>query len=333
LEANVTPVVDPDPRASRNQEAAQGRLAVVVVNFNTHDRLRECLRSLSSEPTSLVIVADNGSTDESVRMVEREFPWVIVDVDATNPGYGAAANRAIRRCAPRHVLVLNSDTRVQPDALARLQGYLDEHPRAGVIGPRLTDEDGTLQRSCFPFPSLFRRSLTDGPMGILATWIPALREPLATWAHHEPRVVPWVMGAAMVLRREAFDAIGGFDESYFMYAEETDLCYRLKAAGWETHFTPVTDVVHAGRASTDQHRAAMLEQNLASSFQFYRRHYHGLYLVLVEIKLRTGMAVLLARDALRYALSTDPTRRAELAEDIRVWKRATLGRLSAHPSR
>jgi GT2 family glycosyltransferase len=168
---------------------------------------------------------------------------------------------------------------------------------------------------------------------MIASWIRPISDPLAGWAHDAPRVVPWVMGAAMVLRREAFDAVGGFDESYFMYAEETDLCYRLQVAGWETHFAPVTEIVHAGRASTDQHRAAMLEQNLASAFRFYRRHYDGFPLVLAETKLRAGMAVLLVRDALRRAFSTDPSRRAELAADVRVWRRAMCGRLKARSSR
>lgn len=308
-------------------------LAVVVVNFNTRDHLRACLESVVADVPLRVVVADNGSSDGSVDMVRREFTSVEIDLDPANPGFGAAANRGIRRCAPADVLLLNSDTRLKPGALGALSRYLDEHPRAGIVGPRLVNPDGSLQRSCFPFPSPLRPPFAHDPLGVLARYVPGMAERcLATWSHDAPRVVPWVMGAAVALRREAFDAAGGFDESYFMYAEEIDFCFRLRTLGWETHFAPVTEVAHLGRASADQHRLAMLEQNIASSFRFYRRHYRGVRLASAEAAMHAGMIVRLLRDGARWLSTTDAARRHTLAENVGVWRRAMSGRLRVRGS-
>jgi GT2 family glycosyltransferase len=271
----------------------------------------------------MVVVADNGSSDGSVEMMRRDFPSVIVDIDRSNPGYGAGANRGIARCGGADVLLLNSDTRVRPGTLASLQRYLAAHARAGVVGPRLLNPDTTLQRSTFPFPSPFRPALQHDLFAGLVRHLPIARERyLATWSHSRPRTVPYVMGAALVIRRAAFEAVGGFDESYFMYSEEVDLCYRMRAAGWETHYAPVADVFHVGRASTSQRRAEMLEQVGISSLRFYERHYSGLRLAQARAVLRLGMALRLLRDRLRSWWTADPARRRELADNIAVWQRA-----------
>lgn len=299
-------------------------IAVVIVSFNTRAYLKACLTSVVPE-TRRVIVADNGSTDGSIEMVARDFPAAVIDIDHRNPGYGAGANRGIRRTGGGDVLLLNSDTRVAPGALRALRDYLEAHPKVGVVGPRLRHADGTLQPSCFRFPSPLRPPLQRDPLARLMRHIPALRERyLPTWSHTTPRRVPYVMGAALAIRRRAFDAVGGFDESYFMYAEEVDLCWRLRAAGWDTHFAPVTDVVHVGRASTRQQRVRMLERSTLSSMHFYQRHYSGLRLAQARLTMRAGLGLRLVRDRIRIALSDDPSRRRELRDDIGVWRR-TLG--------
>ena len=302
-------------------------LAVAIVSFNTCDHLRDCLASVMPQARGPVVVADNGSMDGSVDMVRRDFPSVVVDVDRGNPGYGAGANRAIARCGGADVLLLNSDTRLGPEALTSLQRYLAAHPRAGVVGPRLLNPDATLQRSTFPFPSPFRPAWQHDPFARLVRHLPIARERyLATWSHARPRQVPYVMGAALAIRRAAFDAIGGFDESYFMYSEEVDLCYRLRRAGWETHYAPVADVFHVGRASTSQRRAEMLEQVGISALRFYERHYSGVRLAQARAVLRVSMALRLLRDRLRSRFTGDPARRRELADDIAVWQRAWRAR-------
>ena len=300
-------------------------LAVVIVCFNTREHLAACLATVLPESPRQVVVADNGSADGSIAMVRQQFPSVVVDVDGSNPGYGAAANRGIRRCGTADVLLLNSDTRLRSGALARLRAYLDAHPRAGIVGPRLLNADGTLQPSCLPFPSALRPPCERNLLEPLVRRIPKLRERcLSTWSHAQARVVPAVMGAALAIRRAAFDAVGGFDERFFMYAEETDLCFRMSSAAWETHFAPVTDIVHIGRASTRQRRVAMLEQSALSSIQFVDRHYSGRQHGGALFAIRCGMAVRMLRDQARYFWATDGDRRRELAENLGVWRRVLL---------
>jgi N-acetylglucosaminyl-diphospho-decaprenol L-rhamnosyltransferase len=126
--------------------------AVVIINYNTCELLRACLATVITEAPSEVVVVDNASSDDSVATVETEYPHVILQVNKTNLGYGAAANQAIASCKAKYVLLLNADTLLRPGTLLALKRYLDQHPRAAIVGPRLEDPDGTLQASCYPFP-------------------------------------------------------------------------------------------------------------------------------------------------------------------------------------
>jgi N-acetylglucosaminyl-diphospho-decaprenol L-rhamnosyltransferase len=258
-------------------------------------------------------------------MVAREFPTVEIDLDAANPGYGAGANRGIRRCRGADVLLLNSDTRLAPGALPPLLAYMHANAKVGVVGPRLINTDGSLQPSTFRFPSPFRPQPKRNPLTPLIRRLPIARERyLPTWSHSRPRTVSYVLGAAMAIRRKAFDDVGGFDESFFMYSEEIDLCWRMRRAGWETHFAPVTEVVHVGAASTQQRRAEMLEHYVMSSLHFFARN-HSRQLEGARFAMRCGVGLRLLRDALRYPLTSDERRRRELADNIGVWRR-TLAR-------
>lgn len=307
-------------------------VAVAIVNYNTRDHLRECLTTVAAAGTAEVVVVDNGSTDGSADMVRAEFPGVTLHVAHANPGYGGGANRAVARCRAEHVLLLNSDTRLRPGALAALAAYMDEHPRVGVVGPRLLNPDGTLQPSCFPFPTPLAPALQRHPLDGLLALVPALRERrLGTWSHDRARRVPWVLGAAMLLRRAAFEAAGGFDEGFFLYFEEVDLCYRLRAAGWETHFVPATEVTHVGRVSTSQYRPATLAQSCRSAELFYRRHYRGARLAQAVLVLRGTMALRLLRDAARRGLTRDANARRVLDENVAVWRGALRGVASRAP--
>jgi GT2 family glycosyltransferase len=279
-------------------------IAVAIVNWNTRDLLRTCLQGVLAEEPAKVVVADNGSQDGSVEMVRREFPSVTLIVSPENPGYGAASNRAISRCGAEYILLLNSDTELRPGALRALGSYLERHQRVGVVGPRLLNPDGTLQESCFPFPR---------PL------LPLTRRRTGDFTHDRPGRVPWVVGAALAIRRTAFEGAGGFDESYHMYFEEVDLCYRLGKAGWETHFTPDAEVIHLIGASTRQRRAEMLLRTRLSSLEFYRRHHRGIPLAVgltMEYAITLGR---LLRDGARYCFARSAGRRNQLKEDLAVW--------------
>jgi len=306
-------------------EARDARMGVAVVNYNTRDHLHACLASVTAAGAREVVVVDNGSTDGSAEMVRRDFAGVLLHVDHSNPGYGAGANRAIALCASPYVLLLNSDTLLRPGALAALARYLDEHPRAGVVGPRLVNLDGSLQPSCRAFPSPLVPLHRQESLGRVARHLPLLGDRyLAAWPHTHARVVPWVVGAALALRREAMDAVGGFDESFFMYSEEIDLSYRMRRHGWETHFAPVTDVVHAGGASTKQYHAAMSAQLFLSSLHFYERHFSGARLAQAVFMTRLSILARLVRDRVRLRAARDAATRERLAENLSVWRRVLL---------
>lgn len=294
---------------------------VAIVNYNTRELLRDCLASVVQTRPRQVVVVDNASSDGSAEMVRAEFPNVDLRANQTNPGYGAAANQAIMGCEAPYVLLLNSDTLLRPGALDALTDYLDRYPRAGVVGPRLVNPDGSLQRSCFPFPTPLDTFIVLSNLYKLIQRTPLLREAyLRTWSHNSPRVVPWVLGAALAFRREAFEAVGGFEEAYIMYSEEVDLCYRLKAAGWETHYAPVTDVTHIRGASTSQRRVAMEIRRVTSTRQFYRRHFSRSQSMQYSLIMATAMRLKVARDQARLRLTRNQQERSRLFEDLQVWQ-------------
>jgi len=302
------------------------RMAVVVVSYNARDDLLACLRSLgrAATPPPPTVVVDNGSTDDGPALVRAEFPDVEVVIDPANRGYGAAANLGARRSTSPYLFVLNSDTVVPPGALDRLSDYLDAHERVAVAGPRLHSPEGELEPSCHPPLGTFRSVLEKSWFGRAIARLPAVGRawPLLNWAHDHPRAVPWVTGAALAVRRTAFDAVGGFDEGYFMYAEEADLCWRLWHAGWEVHFAPVTDVIHRGAASTAPLRGAMALQKVRSAIRFYRRHYAPPRAALLVLGIRGAMLFRWCRDALKLRVAGDPLTRSRLTEDLAVWRRA-----------
>jgi GT2 family glycosyltransferase len=300
---------------------APPEIAVVLVSRDTRDLLLAALASVRGDGATEVVVVDNASTDGSAEAVRRAFPEVGVLESPDNDGYGAAANRGIAACSAPCVLLLNSDVEVRPGALRALAGHLEHNPRAGLAGPRLENPDGTLQRSCFDFLGTARLAIEKTPLG---RW-------LGRWSIHygpcdRPRTVPWVLGAALALRRSAFEAVGGFDPAFFLYGEEVDLCYRLWQAGWEVHYAPVATVTHVGGASTAAMRPEMEVQRVGSARLFYRRHYPPARAALLDALIRTAMRLRWMRDSLRLRLARDDRRRSRLAGDLAVWR----GVLKAH---
>jgi GT2 family glycosyltransferase len=303
-------------------------IAAVIVNHNTCQALRDCLNSIDRSAASEVIVVDNASSDGSVEMLRKEYPWVKLYANQSNLGYGAAANQGIASCAAPYVLLLNGDTILQHGALGALAQYLTDHPEAAIVGPRLIDADGTLQASCYPFPTPFHTILENsawaGSLGrFIRRKVPGLRSLyLRTWPHDSARTVPWIKGAAMAIRRGPFEAISGFDDAFFMYFEDADLCYRVQAAGWEVHFAPVTTVVHLGGASTSKYRAEMAVEQIASTVRFYRRHSSRLRVLQLLLVLKSLMLAKWIGAKVRFYLSHDIDKRKRLAEDLVSLKRS-----------
>jgi GT2 family glycosyltransferase len=305
--------------------------AVAIVNYNTRDLLRACLATVLREGPDEVVVIDNASHDGSAEMVRAAYPSIKLCANGTNSGYGTAANQAVLGCTSRRVLLLNSDAQLPPGALGALSAYQDQHPQAAVVGPRLVNPDGTLQQSCFPFPTPLDVFLDVSNLSRLVGRMPVLhRRYLRAWRHTHARQVPWLVGAAWMIRRDAFEAVGGFDSSFFMYYEEVDLCYRLAQAGWQIHFTPVTDVVHVGGASTQQRRADMAVQFFASLAQFYDRYYSPIQRAELGVLVECTAFARLVRDTLWMRLAQDSRRRSERAANVTAWRRLLLGEWRRH---
>lgn len=272
-----------------------------------------------------VVVVDNASNDGSAEMVRVDFPWVTLVAVEHNVGYGAAANIGVGYAVADIILLLNSDTRLQPESLDALRDFLDEHPDAGIVGPRLANPDGTLQASIYPFPTPLQILLQESGLGRVARWADFSREASQRRSAHD-RIcsVPWVLGAVLAIRRCAFESIGGFDDSFFMYYEEVDLCLRMRDKGWEIYFAPVTTVTHVGGASTSQLRAEMHAQWFTSIQHFYVRHYSRSRRVQLRVILGTVVLGRLVRDAIQLRLTSNIGERDRLAENVAGWRRILL---------
>lgn len=224
-------------------------LSVVIVNWNTRDLLRDCLKSVFAGLGNLkaeVFVVDNASEDGSPVMVRREFPEVHIIQSAENRGFAAGNNMALRRVSGRHVLLINTDTIVHGSVIPDCVAWLDRNPRVGVIGPRLLNGDGSVQPSCSTFPSL--RSLTMQLVGItrIARW-DSYR--MTGWDWSQERSVEVISGAAMFVRGNAMEEVGLLDENFHFYGEETDWCRRFSSKGWDLKFVPIPEITHYGGGS------------------------------------------------------------------------------------
>jgi len=245
---------------------ADSDVSVVVVTLNALPWLERCLESVRGLET---IVVDHGSTDGTLDLVRARFPEARI-VEQENRGLGAGWNAGMRAAAGRWFLILNADAWVVGDMVDRLVAFAESRPAAGLVGPRLRNPDGSLQRSVRGFPTPWRLATEYFFLRKLAPGSPALNGFYAGgFAHDEAREVDWVMGACMLVRREAVDAAGGLDEDFFLFAEETDWCYRIRQAGWRVWFCPDAEVVHVGGAS---HGGRLFGENVRGHLRFLAKH-------------------------------------------------------------
>ncbi|HTS32131.1 MAG TPA: glycosyltransferase family 2 protein [Bryobacteraceae bacterium] len=259
--------------------------SVVVVSFNTRDLLRECLKSLCQQQgTSFeTLVVDNASRDGSADMVAAEFPRVRLIPSATNLGFAAANNAAFPLAQGRYVVLLNSDAFLEAGALADSVRLMDRNPRTGIAGGRLVGRDGSWQPAARMFPSVWNDFLA---LTGLASAFPRSRffgRADRTWCDPLKNAsVDWVPGAFLILRADALQRVGYFDEQFFLYYEEVDLCRRFRAAGYEVSYWPEIVVTHWGGESSktmehlsmSQTGAQLALWRMRAEFLYYRKH-HG----------------------------------------------------------
>ncbi len=244
-------------------------VSVVVVTLDALPWVERCLESVARYET---VVVDHGSSDGTCELIRRRFPAVRL-VEQENRGLAAGWNRGMAETTSRYILLLNADAWAVGYAVERLVAFADRHPRAAVVGPRLVNPDGTLQRSARGFPTLWRLATEYYFLRKLAPWSRALNAFYeGGFRHDRPREVEWLMGACLLVRRQAVEAVGPLDEAFFLFSEETDWCYRFRAAGWQVLFYPGAEVVHVGGAS---HGGRLYRENLRGHLRFLAKH-HGL---------------------------------------------------------
>jgi N-acetylglucosaminyl-diphospho-decaprenol L-rhamnosyltransferase len=284
---------------SKQAEGPEAAAAVVIVNYEAGDALLQCVEDWYADGATDVVIVDNGSRDDSVARVRSRYPDLEILVPGRNLGYGAAANRGVAATSTARIVVCNPDLEVRPGTLGTLTRALSDHPGWALVGPLVRTTSGERYPSARRFPSL----IDAGGHALLGIFAPDNRF-TRSYQHDEldravgdPVAVDWVSGACFMVRRQAFEQVGGFDESYFMYAEDVDLCWRLGQAGWSAAYAPAAEVTHRQGVSTDHHPYRMIAEHHRSLLRFALRSSQGwrraaLPLVALGIGIRAGLACL-----------------------------------------
>lgn len=252
-------------------------LSIIIVNYKTKDFLLDCLGTIYQGDVPLtfeVWVIDNGSADGSVEVIKERFKKAKLIANKENLGFARASNIGLQRSRGRYALVLNPDTKFSSSIFLQLIQFMDTHPDVGAVSPKLLNPDGTLERSFFYFPTLARQffyltHLTRLiPESVRRIFSPTISE------DNKPVEVDWFVGPCMMLRRQALDEVGLFDENLFMYSEDLDICYRLKKRGWKIFCLPGVEVIHIGSPGDmlrcGKNRKEVCQQTLV---YFFRKHY------------------------------------------------------------
>ena len=258
-------------------------VSVVSVTYNALPWIEQSLASVRGVET---VVVDNGSTDGTVAFVRERFPEVAV-VEQENRGLAAGWNAGVERTRGRYVLLLNSDAWLDAGALDALVAFADAHPDAAVVGPRLRNPDGTLQRSVRGFPTLWRLATEYFFLRRLAPRSRALNAFYGSgFAHDEMREAEVLMGAVWLVRRAAIDEVGPADESFFLFSEEVDWAYRFRQAGWRSLFYPDAGATHVYGAS---HGGRLFVEIQRGHLRFLAKHHGAAYAERARTLLRLSL--------------------------------------------
>lgn len=254
-------------------------VSIVIVNYNTRDYLKDSLGSIYSQKNNIpyeVIVVDNNSTDGSKLLWrDSEFKNIKFIENKENLGFARGCNQGIALSKGRYILVLNPDTVVLNDAIEKMVRFMDENKSVGISGPKILNPDGTIQYSCRKFPNhLF---ILFGRNSIFTKVSPNNRFSkkylMSDWNHDENREVDWVSGASLMLRRELIDDIGLFDENFFMFNEDVDICLRAKKAGWSVKYFAEASVIHYIGSSHGKVANRLIIERHKGMAHFYHKHY------------------------------------------------------------
>jgi GT2 family glycosyltransferase len=298
---------------------------VTIVNYNTRAKLADCLRSIRDTTGGLTIetiVVDNGSRDGSPEMVRAEFPEVRLIEAGENLGFGRAHNRAMAMGTGRHFIVLNPDTIVEPGTFRRLIAFMDGTPDAGACGPTIKDATGAFAHSGHKDFSVLSVAANAFNLRAILPRDEFLRRHFGGWLgkvhsayhpHDTLRRVDWVDGACLVVRREVYERIGGFDERIFLNCEDFDWCYRIREAGWAVYHVPDVALLHLMHQSKEQVYVPSFVAHYRSILYLFRKHYSYASYLAVRLILLVAFAwrLLLARVEQVLPVRKRPAREAE----------------------
>jgi GT2 family glycosyltransferase len=268
-------------------------LSVIIVSWNTKEFLLPCVRSVfesEQEISEEVIVVDNGSHDGSGSEVKKIFPRVHLIQNEKNLGFAKAVNQGLQKASGKYALLLNPDTRVKNGAIERLMSFMEAHPKVGISGTQLLNPDGSKQNSIANFPSWATELLNKN----LLRWLSPKRFPGKGRIYSEPIDVDSVIGACMMVRREAWGQVGLLDEDYFLFLEETDWCYRLKKAGWRISHVPDAEVYHFQGKSAEKEKKRARVEYFRSRYHFFKKNKGNMqwFILLVGVLIRLGFELL-----------------------------------------
>ena len=325
------------PAGGRPPASMTPPIAIAVVSWNTRELLDACLASLRPDADAglaEVWVVDNGSTDGSPEMVRERHPWVRVEEPEENLGYGRAVNLVARASDAPWVVASNADIEVTPGALRALLDVAGRDTTVAAVGPRLVLPDGSTQRSVQPYPSAGQALLAATHAHRLSARAAARQYLAGTWDPDAPGPAPWITAAFLLVRREAFDAVGGFDPKQWMYAEDLDLCWRLRRSGWDIRYEPTAVVRHWENAASRQaFGEGFVEQWMGATYGWMLRRrglLHtwtaaGLYVAEAGSRLAV-LGALRRRDPARWGPRRDAALADVQAARIGLRRRSILGR-------
>ncbi len=276
-------------------------LGIVIVSYNTCQLTLNCLAALYAALAqeglaAQVCVVDNASSDDSAARISARYPQATLIRSDRNLGFAGGTNLGLAHLlaltpAPRHLLLLNPDTLVQPQALTRMLAFLDQHPPVGAVGAQLAYSDGSFQHGAFGFPTLWMAFFDFYTLNhrLIHSRLNG-RYPRRLYEAGKPFPIDHPLGAALMARREALEQVGLLDEGFFMYCEEIDWCLRAKQAGWQIYCVPQARIVHLEGQSTRQFRDEMFVALWRSRFRLFEKHYSAAHRAGVRLILRAGLA-------------------------------------------
>lgn len=317
----------PSQGRSKNDNTNGIDTSIIIVNYNTPQLTLDCLDSVYASNTSYsyeVIVVDNASRDDSVQAIREAYPQVHLIANKDNTGFAFANNQGMKVAKGRYILLLNSDTVIQLDTLQIMVGFMDRYPEMGASGCKVILPDGSLDKACkrgFPTPSAsfyyafgISRLFPDRPK--------FNQYQLGHLSPDDEYPVDCLVGAFMLVRRETIEQVGGLDETFFMYGEDIDWCYRIKEAGWGIFYYPRTYIVHYKGGSARRKPLKITYEFHRAMWVFHRKHYAKKYNPLMNAAVWMGISLKFTLSLLRSKLSL-PSHQGQTATRMRAENEAS----------